>query len=300
MKKRSLFAAVAMLLVSAIVLTSATYAWFASNDSASVAGIKASVTNTDGNLRVKASGDYALSTATWGNAVLATDYDSTLLPTVLKPVSFRMKTNPTFTNQIEETPIKVTYDGVTFGPATAVTTAGTTCDFLKYSFDVDFKTNDDTGSGKTVTLTPGTPDRGGSNFIYFYVETNVGGTKNGYWYGSDKYEPVIQAISSGSTLPDDSRDAVLGKGTQVNSVEYSGADTGAASYVGTMIEAGTPSAITLGTGIKATKDATTGAVTQGTLQATVTVYIWAEGNDLDCTGSASAKDANISFSLAAA
>ena len=54
MKKRSLVAAIAMLIVSAIVLTSSTYAWFASNSAANVETISANVANNDGSLQIMA------------------------------------------------------------------------------------------------------------------------------------------------------------------------------------------------------------------------------------------------------
>jgi len=52
MKKRSLFAAVAMLIVSAVVLTSATYAWFAGNASVAVQTISANVNTSDGSILI--------------------------------------------------------------------------------------------------------------------------------------------------------------------------------------------------------------------------------------------------------
>lgn len=72
MKKRSLFAAVAMLIVSAIVLTSATYAWFASGSQATISTINAKVTNQDGTLEIAsvATG----STANWKNVLTVADF----------------------------------------------------------------------------------------------------------------------------------------------------------------------------------------------------------------------------------
>lgn len=54
MKKRSLFAAVAMLLVSALVLTSATFAWFAAGQATTVTTVTSKVQNNDGSLLVAA------------------------------------------------------------------------------------------------------------------------------------------------------------------------------------------------------------------------------------------------------
>ena len=75
MKKRSLFAAVAMLIVSAIVLTSATYAWFASGSAASVSTINAKVTNADGTLEIATVTSGA--GANWGNVLTMADFDPT-------------------------------------------------------------------------------------------------------------------------------------------------------------------------------------------------------------------------------
>jgi len=66
MKKRSLFAAVAMLIVSAIVLTSATYAWFATGGSAvKVGAIKGQVATTAAGIKLKVTG----ASATWQDSL---------------------------------------------------------------------------------------------------------------------------------------------------------------------------------------------------------------------------------------
>ena len=70
MKKRSLFAAVAMLIVSAIVLTSATFAWFQANGSVEVAGFNATTTSQGGGLLVSTTGG----AGTWKNALTYDDY----------------------------------------------------------------------------------------------------------------------------------------------------------------------------------------------------------------------------------
>lgn len=68
MKKRSLFAAIAMLVVSAIVLTSATFAWFSMGDSVSVTQFTVGVAEADG-LMISADN------SSWGTSVaLSTIY----------------------------------------------------------------------------------------------------------------------------------------------------------------------------------------------------------------------------------
>ena len=69
MKKRSLFAAVAMLIVSALVLTSATYAWFATGGPAQIKGLNGNVAQVSAGvfLKTRASG------ATWVNELTKDD-----------------------------------------------------------------------------------------------------------------------------------------------------------------------------------------------------------------------------------
>jgi len=86
MKKRSLFAAVVMLIVSAIVLTSATYAWFAGNSKVEVSTISASVNASNGSLQI------SYNNSDWSKLVLTqTDLagvSSNHFPEKLTPVDF--------------------------------------------------------------------------------------------------------------------------------------------------------------------------------------------------------------------
>lgn len=96
MKKRSLISAVAMLLVSALVLTSATFAWFASNDQATVSSFSAGIEQTGGNLLISADGaefktslsqaDYYVGGDTLG--ALKGACSGCRFPATLSPVSF--------------------------------------------------------------------------------------------------------------------------------------------------------------------------------------------------------------------
>lgn len=54
MKKRSLVSAIAMLVVSAIVLTSATFAWFSSASTASITTMTSKVSNANGSISISA------------------------------------------------------------------------------------------------------------------------------------------------------------------------------------------------------------------------------------------------------
>jgi len=79
MKKRSLFAAVAMLIVSAIVLTSATYAWFASSAKATMETISATIQNSNGGIYLSTDNEH------WKSELTTSDFSG--LPSQLTPVS---------------------------------------------------------------------------------------------------------------------------------------------------------------------------------------------------------------------
>jgi len=295
MKKRSLFAAVAMLIVSAIVLTSATYAWFASNSNATVGKIGASVTNADGSLLVKATGDYAK-----GDDFEQTldDSDWPTIPKVLYPVSFTLSNDGGTAGRYStiSDPIRVAYDGTAFTAGSARTAR----EYQVYSFDVQYKTSSTTA--KTVTLTP-TVDRGACDFAYIYVKTTFGSNVNGYLYaGGDQYYPVANSLAGNSIT--DVKDTNTGKNNAIIDTTDGSTATG---YLGSQVTSlSSTSAITLMNNMTAT--ATTegegdNAVTtyqEATYTASVTVYVWAEGNDSDCTGPQNASNIGVSFELGAA
>lgn len=69
MKKRSLFAAVAMLIVSAIVLTSATYAWFATGGSTSINTITGKVAEASAGIRLRTIPTTGAAATGWVNSL---------------------------------------------------------------------------------------------------------------------------------------------------------------------------------------------------------------------------------------
>ena len=73
MKKRSLIAAIAMLVVSAIVLTSATFAWFSMGDTVTVTAFDASVTDATG-LTISANGTSFRSSVSLSDVQTANQY----------------------------------------------------------------------------------------------------------------------------------------------------------------------------------------------------------------------------------
>ncbi len=83
MKKRSLVAALAMLMVSAIVLTSSTYAWFATSTTAQVSGLNATIKNDKGSIYVSSD------KLEWKSSLSSSDFNG--FTQNLTPVSY----NPT-------------------------------------------------------------------------------------------------------------------------------------------------------------------------------------------------------------
>jgi len=105
MKKRSLFAAVAMLIVSAIVLTSSTYAWFSSQAKANVNQVTANIVAGDvGNVQVQTG------STSWKSSLSNSELGGNF--TGLLPVDYYPKT----TTDTEKT---LTYDGMYFTNVTA-------------------------------------------------------------------------------------------------------------------------------------------------------------------------------------
>ena len=169
MKKRSLFAAVAMLIVSAVVLTSATYAWFASGSNAYVESISATITNSDGSILLSADGGTTwLSTIGQGNFTNATgSFSSAYAPVSVTPAA---------------TPIVVggQLDGSNFTGAAA--TAGTQYTQFTYKLKTTVDAN--------VTCTPAFS----TAVAYGYALVIVNGTT--YLYGNDTtrtYYPIATA-----------------------------------------------------------------------------------------------------------
>lgn len=70
MKKRSLFAAVAMLIVSALVLTSATYAWFAAGGDATISAFTGATVEAGTGVQLKSTA----SGAVWANTLTSADF----------------------------------------------------------------------------------------------------------------------------------------------------------------------------------------------------------------------------------
>jgi len=282
MKKRSLFAAVAMLIVSAIVLTSATYAWFtASADTVAVDAISAKVTKSDGSIQIKANyNKSATAGEAWTDVLHASDFIySANQPLNAVSVDFGSGSNGVYTTM--GGPIKVDYDGSNFTGGNTPTDGneGSTVDYIHYSFDVRMTSS--SPDGKTVTMTPDFT-RGGS---FIYAAVKVG--DNYYVYdggNSDSYVPVKTVVGTIVDNDENGEKAIIDS----NDSNY------VAGNMGNTVNGAAVSAIELWNANN-TKSAD-GSIK--TFTQTVNVYIWAEGNDTNCRGTVDTSGTSLEFTFA--
>lgn len=265
MKKRSLVAAIAMLIVSAIVLTSSTYAWFATNSGATVGQISASVANNDGSLQIKAS-ESAAAGATWKTGLVSTDF--TGLPSAFNPVSMAMVSGaPSF--------YSVNYDGTMF-KASGSDTASVNVDYMKYGFDVQYINA--SADQPNIRITPTWSDT--SDFCYALVKVASGSTTTFYMFQSaGSYVPV-------TGLNGDITDT-KGSGASVDIIDS--ADVGFANAA-----TGNYASVT---SINSGDNIDIQALASDTTSIDVDVYIWAEGQDAQCSGTTASGSATLSFAL---
>ena len=258
MKKRSLFAAVAMLIVSAIVLTSSTYAWFKGVSTVTVPTISASVSGSDGTLLLSADGG-----SSWDITFTESQITDLVKPTggVLTPISVTP-------NATELKAMSGSLSG------TAFTSSNITSSFtggIKYSYMIKSTTD------ATVNVTPNFT--AGVDFGYCYVVTNNGAS------GADAQTltKLIGVAASRQYKP------IAFSGSEVT-----GTDTNGNGYL--------EDAEDVALAAQQTTEANSVAMAvnaKANTPITVQVYMWAEGNDQACTGSASGAP-SIAFTVAKA
>lgn len=294
MKKRSLVAAIAMLVVSAIVLTSSTYAWFSANDNAKVEGISASVSNSNGTITLTPKGtnkktsepSVALSNANW------------YLPTSLQPVSMSASASGLMAPNFK----KVNFDGVTYsgladaaGGSATTATAAASEDYVKYSFTVNHKNAGDEDATITMTIKPSFTN---TTYVYGMVVIDSATASEDqaivFSVNANSYYPLLSLgtgssakISENTSSPNsivDTTDTLVGGGAVVSGTHI-GSDAQTVTSTNTNVTLTSPHGGT--------------AASAGT-DWDVTVYLWAEGQDADCTGSASSNTCGIDISFTVA
>lgn len=165
MKKRSLVAALAMLVVSAIVLTSSTYAWFATNNVANVETFSADVGNSAGSVYISATGQ----ANSWKSTLKSADFEG--IVGTLVPVTYD-KTGDKF------------YGG-TFGESQKFTLSTTANTGYYTAFDVYVYAE----AAGTVTITPTLTETTKVPYVYASVKSDADQVILGT--SGDSYFPVL-------------------------------------------------------------------------------------------------------------
>jgi biopolymer transport protein ExbD len=181
MKKRSLIASIAMLLVSAIVLSTSTYAWFSAGATVSVAQVQATVQNTDGSIQIAATNGES---TVWGQSVtleeLQAQTSTNHFSTALVPVSV----DPTSGFSVVSGALEA---GMNNGVAMNQLTVGTAATTSYTQYTVYIKAN----SAATVSLAPSFT--GAVPFLYGGML--VDGTMYVYNSANHTYSPATSATS---------------------------------------------------------------------------------------------------------
>jgi len=265
MKKRSLFAAVAMLIVSAVVLTSATYAWFASGSKADISNISASITNNDGTLQI-ASTNSGAANANWGYHLDLTDFpaQTNLTSSTLIPVSFDVNAGTIVDGQIlQDTTDNTKYNFSTTGTAQ-------TSGYIHLTFWVR------ASKACTVTVTPNLSSQ--SRFIYC-AATSTGATNSPDIQGGTNAAGYTAITQTGGTrtCEDANKDYIVNAAEDTNSNLLGNSVALSQNHMQLTFSAAEATALTA---------------------KQVEVYLWAEGNDPGCTGDVQTASATLSIDLA--
>lgn len=266
MKKRSLVAALAMLVVSAIVLTSSTYAWFATSSAAAVDKFSATVTNNSGSLTVQAAGTNAANNT---KKTTLTSSDFTGLATTLQPVSLYIDD----ANAVQIN--KVAYDAAKFDTFAAATQ---NLEYLHYEFNAEYINGGEAAA--SVKITPEFTTE--AQFCYGLLAITFDNTTKYYYYDAagGSYVPV-KALSAGEVQDSNGNNII-----DDADVGYSAADM--AANVNTKATSTTSATALDLMSVDAGKTGT----------ANIKVYVWAEGQDAQCSGIVSSAASSFNFSLA--
>ncbi len=265
MKKRSLVAAIAMLMVSAIVLTSSTYAWFATGTTAKVSGISAQVSNTSGNITISADGtnysttlEYAAFQGQAGNYT----------PADFSPVSFDPVNQAFVAGSIaqgEDAENTATFGKLVFNPSVAT---NDNSKFIKMKVYVKASVD------CTVNVAA---DMAGSAYQFIYGAIfDDADTANYKVYNtaSRTYVPVLQATAGIDVDTDgimEATDTLTDGATPYNALASEDVASTTSDVVSIQLTANTPK--------------------------TITLYVWAEGNDSLCVGNIAAQACAVALNF---
>jgi len=258
LKKKAIFSALAMLIVTAIALSSATFAWFSAGTTVGVDQLTATVSNNDGSLQISATG----TAGSWKTQLSLLDLQgagTNLLPGTLTPVSTTLAASGATIiggalTTVEDPPASGTF----VSQFTASTPA---TGYIKYTVYLKATQN------MTVTITPNLART--TNFIYAGLEDTGTATKL-IGTASRKYTPIAK---SDLVAVDTNNDDVL-----------------------STTEAGTG-----GLGTEQTAEGLTAQLSMDLIANDAkpfVVYIWAEGQDVECIRTFTTDNMNFSLTIA--
>ncbi len=261
MKKRSLVAALAMLMVSAIVLTSSTYAWFATGTTAKVSGIDANIENADGSISISAEKE-----AGYKTTLAMADFEgkgSNSFASDFAPVSYDPTAGSFMAGSIAQNK-----DTGAMEFAVEQNTAG------RYTtFDVYVKATTDCNVKITPELTASV------SYIYASIKTEENATNGNaaaeaiFCQEGRSYYPLLSTAANGI---DDNTNNIM--------------DTSDFELDGETEYAGVSSTL-----VKANEAANVIVALKADEPQMITVTLWAEGNDAACYGTVT--DGEIDFGL---
>jgi hypothetical protein len=264
MKKRSLFAAVAMLIVSALVLTSATYAWFANGTAAQVNKIAASAKGSSGLVKVCHTNSATYSD--WKQQLAYTDLGLTAASFDTEPIDVSVGTTPTT--------YSCAYTGDTFTAAdtSSAAFAGVYYDFYVKAFQVS-------DSGKIDCRLSWDQ---GSNQAFVYGLVVVDGT-NTYLFGSENNNETYIPFSNPGTAAESNQNGIV-----------DAADL-AADSASTITLSASQASLT-GNALTTVDSAKQILLDGATTAHHIEVYLWAEGQDPQCVNANQNLSAGLTFS----
>ena len=240
---RKLVPAFAMLLVSALMLTTASFAWFSTNDDVSANGMSVKATTAE-NLVISANG------TSFGTSPVALTDSATAN---LKPVSINCGTS-------EKIGVDATFYAVKESSLSTI-------DYASGAYNAEttlFEAAAAAGYYETFTVQVKVDGEAGTQFDKIYVE-NITVTRTGGEATTLNISKAIRvAVTDGTTTY---IYAPLGgsytEGKSIDAIDGSGKATAAAQTLGTLTDASNFGAVT-------------------TTAKTFTIYVWYEGQDPNC------------------
>lgn len=266
-KKRAIFSAVAMLVVSAIALSSATYAWFSAGTTVSAGQLSASITNNDGSLLITAD---TPTLNNWKTNLEAADIIGSTSAGNVLPAGMTV-TTPTAG---VFTPVTVNFSAASITPLsgeieisdvapftrTVRATGNAAGGYLKYTVWVKSSVD------ANIKITPYF-----SNTVAFiYGGVILGSQKSLLGAAGDSYYPLANT-------------SVTGTDSNANDV-LDAADVGFA-----------PAMLGAQQTVAADPIITTTVPLVGGTATPIVVYMWAEGQDLQCSGPIGTANGDISL-----